>query len=64
MVTSELDIRPEAHGPALDVDLTQLREEDLTAAGFGRVASTAWIQDHPAPGSPHVCGSWIPIRWQ
>ncbi|MFG2716608.1 Tn3 family transposase [Streptomyces goshikiensis] len=36
--THELGIHPEAYGPKLDVDFTQLREQDLTAAGFGQAA--------------------------
>ncbi|MFI6005441.1 Tn3 family transposase [Streptomyces sp. NPDC051366] len=34
--THELGIQPEAYDPKLDVDFTQLREQDLTAAGLGQ----------------------------
>ncbi|MFB7558827.1 Tn3 family transposase [Streptomyces brevispora] len=36
--THELGIQPEAYDPKLDVDFTPLRDQDLTAAGFGQTA--------------------------
>ncbi|MFJ5678999.1 hypothetical protein [Streptomyces sp. NPDC093097] len=36
--THELDIRPDAYDPKLDVDFTPLREQDLTTAGLGQAA--------------------------
>ncbi|MEJ8653368.1 Tn3 family transposase [Streptomyces sp. MS1.AVA.3] len=36
--THELGIQPEAYDPKLDVDFTQLRDQDLTAAGLGQAA--------------------------
>ncbi|WP_327228668.1 transposase [Streptomyces platensis] len=36
--THELGIQPEAYDPKLDVDFTQLRDQDLTAAGLRRAA--------------------------
>ncbi|UNO43327.1 transposase [Streptomyces sp. MST-110588] len=36
--THELGIRPEAYDPKLDVDFTQLREQEPAASGFGTVA--------------------------
>ncbi|MFE9479305.1 hypothetical protein ACFYNM_11960 [Streptomyces spororaveus] len=36
--THELGIQPEAYGPKLHVDFTPLREQDLSAAGFGTAA--------------------------
>ncbi|MEU6887954.1 hypothetical protein ABZ918_22585 [Streptomyces viridosporus] len=36
--TRELGIQSEAYDPKLDVDFTQLREENLTSEGFGRAA--------------------------
>ncbi|WP_431961739.1 Tn3 family transposase [Actinacidiphila sp. bgisy160] len=36
--THELGIQPEAYDPKLDVDFTPLRDQDLTAAGFGQAA--------------------------
>lgn len=34
----ELGIQPEAYDPKLDVDFTQLRDQDLTAAGLRQAA--------------------------
>ncbi|MFI6093163.1 hypothetical protein [Streptomyces sp. NPDC051218] len=34
----ELGIQPEAYDPKLDVDFTQLRDQDLRAEGFGAAA--------------------------
>ncbi|MFD7721655.1 Tn3 family transposase [Streptomyces sp. NPDC059814] len=36
--THELGIQPEVYETKLDVDFTQLREQDLTAAGLGQAA--------------------------
>lgn len=36
--THELGIQPEAYDPKLDVDFTQLRDQDLRADGFGTAA--------------------------
>ncbi|WP_406486631.1 Tn3 family transposase [Streptomyces sp. NBC_01563] len=36
--THELGIQPEAYDPKLDVDFTQLRDQDLTAAGLRQAA--------------------------
>ncbi|HCA87874.1 MAG TPA: hypothetical protein DEQ61_21880 [Streptomyces sp.] len=36
--THELGIQPEAYDPKLDVDFTQFREQDLSAAGLGQAA--------------------------
>ncbi|MFE4332939.1 hypothetical protein ACFRQM_27010 [Streptomyces sp. NPDC056831] len=36
--THELGIQPEAYVPKLDVDFTQLRDQDLTAAGLRQAA--------------------------
>ncbi|MFE2601057.1 hypothetical protein ACFXCZ_31970 [Streptomyces sp. NPDC059396] len=36
--THELGIQPEACDPKLNVDFTQLREQDLTAVGLGQAA--------------------------
>lgn len=36
--THELGIQPEAYDPKLDVDFTQLRDQDLRAEGFGTAA--------------------------
>ncbi|MEU2913484.1 hypothetical protein ACWCQ0_41780 [Streptomyces massasporeus] len=36
--THELGVRPDAYDPKLDVDFTQLREQDLTAAGLSQAA--------------------------
>jgi len=36
--THELGIQPEAYGPKLDMDVTQLRVEDVTGEGFGQAA--------------------------
>ncbi|QCX82737.1 hypothetical protein C9F11_45915 (plasmid) [Streptomyces sp. YIM 121038] len=36
--THELGIQPEAYDPKLDVDFTQLRDQDQAAAGFGQAA--------------------------
>jgi hypothetical protein len=36
--THELGIQPEAYDPNLDVDFTQLRDQDLRAEGFGAAA--------------------------
>ncbi|MEU8138926.1 Tn3 family transposase [Streptodolium elevatio] len=36
--THELGIQPEAYDPKLDVDLAQLRDQDLRAEGFGTAA--------------------------
>jgi hypothetical protein len=36
--THELGIQPEAYDPKLDVDFTQIRDQDLTAAGLGQAA--------------------------
>ncbi|MFE4874616.1 hypothetical protein [Streptomyces sp. NPDC056682] len=36
--THELGIQPEAYDAKLDVDVTPLREQDLTAAGLGQAA--------------------------
>ncbi|MFJ9854436.1 Tn3 family transposase [Streptomyces sp. NPDC101150] len=36
--THELGIQPEAYDPKLGVDLTPLREQDLTAAGLDQAA--------------------------
>lgn len=36
--THELGIQPEAYDPKLDVDFTQLRDQDLHAEGFGTAA--------------------------
>ncbi|MCX4970849.1 transposase [Streptomyces sp. NBC_00654] len=36
--THELGIQPEVYDPKLDVDFTQLRDQDLCAEGFGTAA--------------------------
>ncbi|MGW5125280.1 Tn3 family transposase [Streptomyces sp. NPDC004069] len=36
--THELGIQPDAYGPKLDVDFTQLRDDNVTAEGFGQAA--------------------------
>lgn len=36
--THELAIQPEAYDPELDIDFTQLRDQDLRAEGFGTAA--------------------------
>ncbi|MEZ3179023.1 transposase [Streptomyces pimonensis] len=36
--TRELGVRPDAYDPEPDVDFTLLREQELTAAGFGQAA--------------------------
>ncbi|MFJ4829770.1 hypothetical protein ACIP79_07580 [Streptomyces sp. NPDC088747] len=36
--THEPGIQPEAYDPKLDVDFTQLRDQDLRAEGFGAAA--------------------------
>ncbi|MEU6807810.1 hypothetical protein ABZ920_02075 [Streptomyces sp. NPDC046831] len=36
--THELGIQPEAYDPKLDVDFTQLRDQDLRVEGFGTAA--------------------------
>ncbi|MFD0499454.1 Tn3 family transposase [Streptomyces rhizosphaericus] len=36
--THELGIQPEVYDPKLDVDFTQLRDQDLRAEGFGTAA--------------------------
>ncbi|MFD5388067.1 Tn3 family transposase [Streptomyces sp. NPDC127074] len=36
--THELGIQPETYDPKLDVDFTQLRDQDLTAARLGQAA--------------------------
>ncbi|MFC8705855.1 hypothetical protein ACFUIV_27230 [Streptomyces anulatus] len=36
--THELGIQPEAYDPKLDVDFTQLRDENVNAEGFGQAA--------------------------
>ncbi|MER7792914.1 hypothetical protein [Streptomyces sp. NPDC097640] len=36
--THELGIQPEAYDPKLDVDFTQLREQEPAASGFGTAA--------------------------
>ncbi|MHB6912063.1 hypothetical protein [Streptomyces sp. DB-54] len=38
--TRELGTQPKAYGPALDIDFTQLRDQESAAGSTGRTSST------------------------
>ncbi|WP_367435294.1 Tn3 family transposase [Streptomyces celluloflavus] len=61
--THELGIQPDAYAPKLDVDFTSLRDQDLTAAGFGQAARTQLGRVSSSAGSAagvsELRGVWV-----